>query len=1321
MIRAITAQVVSFLAPRTWVLDDLWIRVPTIRRRVLAAALRPCLDPDARTLRDKIDAIDGIIERLRRDQSLSRFFPPSGAHGPEPGPTSVVLNALPTTGMSRRFELRNPHIIVVRRVRRFIDAGLRLYRRVFSRHVVPDESLREHLQSGLMEHGVAGVERWFDFQELAIIDRRLLRLSERKPGRQRTPVFEKTRIAEFKGLLAPGIMARPVPASYIAHYFPGFTPEEFIRGGAAVHEGRRPLFSITEVIALERVLVSRLRARNRASRLQRAVPLLKMGAIVALCLWVALPLAFDTGILLYGFAKNRTAFSAVDSSRKIASPSSPYVVRANRVFRMLEGAVADNFNRSGPAPVWPNRFAIDGGARLHVELNYGVYRALRVQDQTGLTVIAIDDRKLAACRTADRDRYGRLAELIAGRPLAAGLAQWIARITGGRIVLHDPANVRERELRAKLPDRIAAHHAPLEFIRSANDLCACVTVVYHKPNTQKWSPLDGIPDIMKKAVVIREDRRFYNRLFPIPHRGNDNLVIVPQIAKKGLRDFLEWAHRVCARNRFDRLAKIAEGRMNRLTAVLNVETRGGSSIANQVVELLFTKFIPEHSRAKTPIAGMIEQKKHELPASLALAWHWSRDEILEAYVNEIYGGHLYSDIRGFQSQAEIYFSRPLAELTLREQMMLVGAIKKPSRIKELAQWQKAAELAALVEKTPGGADSRAVRDWTAANALYKVDPGNYREYLAVKLRAREWIDRRTNRILDLLLADGAISRREHRAAMAQRVINFNFAPPIVSLDTRLVNNIKRELDAELGPGRSDSGAIVVTTIDAAMQASLQSIINTSAGHVYVDPDNRAEGQPAVVRIDGGARIIRANEMRGDAVTVVNRILADVGGSSAVEEEWDWITQANRSLGSSLKPLLVLYFLLEGYHLSDELRNTSVTYANYTLEQQLKFLKFARRYPDRRDDIADIEKHWLWTPKNYRDYSDEWITVRRALANSVNSIHVQIQEIVTPDAFARLLNETMNITDERMRHKPFRSIILGGSSGDQRYDRFLLAFSLFANDGVIRKHTYLRSLLLPNGARLVPDYRLVRCPILERFGRERVRAAANLVNLAMRDAVTDGSMTAMNGIGAGKTGTSNELKDALATAHFVAGGDTYIVGVRLGNKQNHSIGMAAAQIATPVAERIVRTVFDRASVVRGNAYDEYLLKKVRATPHIVESGRNFFLSGEPPKSRRFSIAQMQRQTKDELAREALAHFKKRDYEEAAEAFERLLRIASWSDLADPAYRSMVECYRKLKNQERAGQIAELIATAKTDGAILERTGSLAEIVSRKKKGRGDRED
>jgi len=81
MIRAITAQVVSFLAPRTWVLDDLWIRVPTIRRRVLAAALRPCLDPDARTLRNKIDAIDGIIERLRRDQSLSRFFPPSGAHG----------------------------------------------------------------------------------------------------------------------------------------------------------------------------------------------------------------------------------------------------------------------------------------------------------------------------------------------------------------------------------------------------------------------------------------------------------------------------------------------------------------------------------------------------------------------------------------------------------------------------------------------------------------------------------------------------------------------------------------------------------------------------------------------------------------------------------------------------------------------------------------------------------------------------------------------------------------------------------------------------------------------------------------------------------------------------------------------------------------------------------------------------------------------------------------------------------------------------------------------------------------------------------------
>jgi len=831
--------------------------------------------------------------------------------------------------------------------------------------------------------------------------------------------------------------------------------------------------------------------------------------------------------------------------------------------------------------------------------------------------------------------------------------------------------------------------APLAWIDRVNAVSDVITVLYHKVHSMKWTDLGEVPEVMMEAVVLREDRRFRNILFPVPHRGNDNLVIIPQIATKLFRIMLDETHRFASRNGFAWLERQCGEYKKNINEGIFGENRGGSSISNQVMEMLYTKFIMTLSGRKSFAERQIEQKEHELPASLAAGWFWSRNNILEAYVNEVYGGHLYSDIRGFKSQAEMYFMRDLRDLNLREQIMLVAAIKKPSRIKDYAMWLKADELGSLIETQ--GTTREVVANWEKENAVYRVDRINYADILKTKLKAKKWIEGRMYHIFTLLRNTGTISEAAYDDARHRQIVDFRFASGIFAADNRLVNNIKRELDRELGPDRSDSGLVVITTIDMAMQKKLQALINQSTRWITVDPDFIADGQPEQVLLEGGARILRAHDgARSGSPKIVNRIIADVGGTSRAEDEWDWVSLANRSLGSSLKPILDLYFILSGYNLQDMFRNSRVTYKTYTLEQQRIFRNFMHKYPKRIKEIEGIEKYWSWSPRNFAKYSNDWISVEDAIVHSINGVHVQIQELVTPAVFARLLNEMMDISEPEGKHRPFRSIILGGSSGDQRYDRYLLAYSLFPNLGVLKKHTYINTLLRPDSAVMWPDYRPLKSGVLERFGAERVRAACVLIDLTLRETVKRGTMAGMEGIGAGKTGTSNELRDAMATVHFIAGNSTYIVGVRLGNRRNYSIGRAADRLAVPLLRKIVAGAFDGSKIMKDDDYDAYLLKLAGDCREITRVNDWYFLKGRASAPRRLEVSKAQEERRKECLVIADKYYKADRYVEAARYYEEFLGLAAEFNSRHPAFGKMVHCYIEIGNLKRAGQLIERFA-------------------------------
>jgi len=146
---------------------------------------------------------------------------------------------------------------------------------------------------------------------------------------------------------------------------------------------------------------------------------------------------------------------------------------------------------------------------------------------------------------------------------------------------------------------------------------------------REWVPLSAIPRSMIDAVLAIEDRRFYR------HVGIDPVGI--------------------ARATWENLKGGAV-------------VQGGSTITQQLAKNLY------YTQHRTFV-----RKLKEAFAALILEAKYSKDDILESYLNEIYLGQSGSiAVYGVQEGAQYYFGKPLAMLTPAEAALLAGMIKGPN-------------------------------------------------------------------------------------------------------------------------------------------------------------------------------------------------------------------------------------------------------------------------------------------------------------------------------------------------------------------------------------------------------------------------------------------------------------------------------------------------------------------------------------------------------------------------------------------------------------------------------------------------------------------
>lgn len=322
--------------------------------------------------------------------------------------------------------------------------------------------------------------------------------------------------------------------------------------------------------------------------------------------------------------------------------------------------------------------------------------------------------------------------------------------------------------------------------------------------------LAEVPPALVKAVISVEDQRFYS------HFGVDPIGILRAL-----------------------VTNVRQGGI----------VQGGSTLTQQLVKNLYL------TRERT-----LRRKIEEAVMAVALELHFSKDDILTAYINEIYLGQDGNRaIHGFALAAEHYFGRPLKELQLPEIALLAGLPRGASYYNPLRNPERALE--------------------------------------------------RRNTVLASMLAENYITEEENAQArkaelkVTARPVNRGAGYP--AFMELVYSNLASDYDAD---ALRTEGLHIFTTLDIGMQSVLETEFEKSVK--AVERPSSAEGrlEGAMVITDASTGEVRAMAgSRQPGYTGFNRAL-----------------HAERQIGSLIKPAVYLAALESpDFHLASVLSDRPV--------------------------------------------------------------------------------------------------------------------------------------------------------------------------------------------------------------------------------------------------------------------------------------------------------------------------------------------------------------------------------------------------------------
>jgi len=661
-----------------------------------------------------------------------------------------------------------------------------------------------------------------------------------------------------------------------------------------------------------------------------------------------------------------------------------------------------------------------------------------------------------------------------------------------------------------------------------------------------YIPIQAVPKLVINAFLAAEDKNFYE------HGGLD----FTGIARAGIIYLQNYGS--------------------------SRRPQGASTITQQVAK----NFLLSNELS-------MARKVKEALLALKIERTYSKDKILELYLNEIYLG---LGAYGIAAASLVYFDKAVNELTVPEAAYLASLPKAPNNYHPFRQRERAIERRNWVidRMAESGFVKTADAEKAKRSPLGVTSKPTSAHVFAAEYFAEEVRRELYERYGEKKLYEGGLSVRTSLDTKLQLLARKTFTEGLVKYDeaqgwrgpvTKIdiagdwgvkLAEVKALADvapwrlavvlevsdqsARIGlqPGREPGGfvskerAVGILPLDGTKWAKTGgkavakvSQVVSPGDVVYVEP-GKSDGQFVLHQIPevSGAMVVE------DPWT--GRVLAMVGGFSFDQSQFNRATQALRQPGSSFKPFVYAAALDNGYTPSTVVLDAPV-------------------------EIDQGPGVGAWRPENYEGKFYGPATLRFGLEHSRNVMTVRLAQDIGMPLIAEYAKR-FGVYDDL---PPYLSFALG--AGETTLLRMTTAYAMFDNGGRRIKPTLVDRIQDRYGHTVYKhdERECVGCAgkkwenqpepsLLDRRQQVLDPMTAYQITSMMEGVVQRGTATVVREVGkpvAGKTGTTNDEKDAW----FIGFTPDVVVGVYLGYDKPRHLGRGATggHLAAPIVKEFLK--------------------------------------------------------------------------------------------------------------------------------------------------------
>lgn len=484
-----------------------------------------------------------------------------------------------------------------------------------------------------------------------------------------------------------------------------------------------------------------------------------------------------------------------------------------------------------------------------------------------------------------------------------------------------------------------------------------------------------------------------------------------------------------------------------MRAALSLGTSGGAStLTQQLAKLLF------HGEGSKFFLLRIVQKAKEWIIAIRLERQYTKNEIIAMYLNK---ADFVNTAVGIRSAANVYFGKEPRDLTIEEGAMLVGMLKNPSLFNPVKRLEKVTKRRNVVLKQMeknGFLNEQTKLALEKKPIVLNFHPESHTDGIATYFREylRDFMKKWTK---DNKKADGSEYDVYKDGLKIYVTIDSRMQQYAEEAVAQHLENLQQELDSEK---KTNKNAPFVRLNEAETQKLMMQAMKNSDRWKEMAAQDKSESD--IIKSFGIKTKMKIFTWKGEKDTVMTptdsiryykgflqsgvmamepstgHIKVWVGGNNYKYFQYDHVGQGARQVGSTFKPF-VYATAIEQLNMSP---CDSIIDSPFTI-------------PKGRHNVTET-----WTPQNSNGEYRGMVTLKKALALSINTVSAKLIDKTGPEAVVELTHK-LGVKSE-IPAQP--SIALGAV--EITVQDMVAAYSTFANEGVYMKPQFITRIEDKNG-------------------------------------------------------------------------------------------------------------------------------------------------------------------------------------------------------------------------------------------------------------------